>query len=88
MPLQLFRQFRCLACQASIFALALAPLLATAAPNGTWLSQPQIWYYSSTNRMGELMARIRAVRYRVVFLDYRKVSDATQQQVAREARQQ
>ncbi|QNI70955.1 hypothetical protein CyaNS01_01824 [Cyanobium sp. NS01] len=88
MSLQLFRQFRCLACQASIFALALAPLLATAAPNGTWLSQPQIWYYSSTNRMGELMARIRAVRYRVVFLDYRKVSDATQQQVAREARQQ
>ncbi|MCX5932937.1 MAG: hypothetical protein NTW83_14255 [Cyanobacteria bacterium] len=66
--------------------LALAPLAAGAAPNGTWLSQPQIWFYSSTGGLSDVMTQIRAVRYNVVFLDYRKVSDPVQQKVAEEAR--
>ncbi|MCP9917748.1 hypothetical protein KBZ13_14820 [Cyanobium sp. ATX 6F1] len=68
--------------------LLLAPLAAGAAPNGTWLSQPQIWFYTSTNGISQVMAQIRAVHYNVVFLDYRKVSDPMQQQVAQEARRQ
>lgn len=68
-------------------ALAL-PAAAASAPNGTWLSQPQIWFYSSKGLLPQVMAQIRAQRYRVVFLDYRKVSDAVQRQVASEARRQ
>ncbi|MEO1002905.1 MAG: hypothetical protein AAFX65_07330 [Cyanobacteria bacterium J06638_7] len=68
--------------------LALAPQARGAVANGTWLSQPQIWFYSSNQRLSEIMGRIRAERYRVVFLDVRNVADAVQQQVAREARRQ
>ncbi|SBO42394.1 hypothetical protein [Cyanobium sp. NIES-981] len=68
--------------------LALAPVAAAANPNGTWLSQPQIWFYSSRQAVPQLMAQIRANRYRVVFLDYRNVSDPVQKQVAEEARAQ
>ena len=68
--------------------LAPSPSLAASTPNGTWLSQPQIWFYSSRGQLQRVMAQIRAQRYRVVFLDYRKVSDAVQRQVAREARSQ
>jgi hypothetical protein len=68
--------------------LALAPAVAAAAPNGTWLSQPQIWFYSSNGSLPRVMARIRAEGYRVVFLDYRKVADSVQREVAQEARRQ
>lgn len=68
--------------------LALAPVLAAPAPNGTWLSQPQIWFYSSNGELGRLMAQIRAEGYRVVFLDYRRVADSVQREVAEEARRQ
>jgi hypothetical protein len=75
---------------ALILALAglVLPGVAEARPNGTWLSQPQIWFYSSRDTLPQLMARIRASRYRVVFLDYRKVSDPVQKQVAEAARHQ
>ena len=59
---------------------------ASSAPNGTWLSQPQIWFYASKGLLPQLMGRIRAQRYRLVFLDYRKVADAVQREVAAEAR--
>jgi len=59
---------------------------ASAVPNGTWLSQPQIWFYSSRGLLQQVMAQIRAQRFRLVFLDYRKVSDAVQREVAQEAR--
>jgi hypothetical protein len=68
--------------------LLLMPPPVKALPNGTWLSQPQIWFYSSTNKLNQLMARIRTQQYKVVFLDYRKVPDAMQQQVSQEARSQ
>lgn len=62
--------------------------VACALPNGTWLSQPQIWFHSSTNTLDQVMQTIRAEQYRVVFLDYRKVSDSVQQQVSQSARRQ
>jgi hypothetical protein len=79
---------------AAAAALAASSLLpvpaaqASAVPNGTWLSQPQIWFYSSRGQLPQVMARIRAQRYRVVFLDVRKVDDAVQREVAQEARRQ
>ena len=73
---------------ASLALLVLLPQPAKALPNGTWLSQPQIWFYSTTNKLSQVMTRMRAQQYRVVFLDYRKVPDAMQQQVSREARSQ
>jgi hypothetical protein len=66
----------------------LLPSLAEAVPNGTWLSKPQIWYYTSTNTLDQALARIRAQQYRIVFLDYRNVSDADQRQVSQKVRQQ
>ncbi|MFY8149425.1 MAG: hypothetical protein ACOVNL_09435 [Prochlorococcaceae cyanobacterium] len=72
-------------------ALVLGALLAPpaqAAPNGTWLSQPQIWYYATHQSLSGIMARIRASQYRVVFLDVRKVSDPMQREAAEAAREQ
>lgn len=66
--------------------VAIPAALASSVPNGTWLSQPQIWFYSSRGLLPQVMAQIRAQRYRLVFLDYRKVSDAVQRDVAQEAR--
>ncbi|MGB7416888.1 MAG: hypothetical protein WA902_22020, partial [Thermosynechococcaceae cyanobacterium] len=66
----------------------LFPSLAKAVPNGTWLSKPQIWYYTSTNTLDQALAGIRAQQYRVVFLDYRNVSDADQRNVSQKVRQQ
>jgi hypothetical protein len=77
---------RVLAAAAAAGLLAAGPSRAAAAPNGTWLSQPQIWFYSSRGLLHPLMARIRAEGYRVVFLDYRKVADGVQRQVAEAAR--
>lgn len=68
--------------------LLLIPGSVNAAPNGTWLSQPQIWFYASTHQLGQLMARIQAQRYRVVFLDYRRVPDEMQEQVTQAVRKQ
>ena len=79
---------RLLACACGAAALALPPAVAAPAANGTWLSQPQIWFYSSNGSLSRVMARIRAERYRVVFLDYRKVADSVQREVAEEARRQ
>ncbi|MGB5136350.1 MAG: hypothetical protein WBN89_14380 [Prochlorococcaceae cyanobacterium] len=69
-------------------ALALGAAAVQAAPNGTWLSQPQIWYYANRQSLNGVMAQIRASNYRVVFLDVRKVSDAMQQEAAEAARSQ
>ena len=57
-------------------------------PNGTWLSQPQIRFHSSTNTLGQVMKDIQRQNYKVVFLDFRGVSDEVQQQVSQEAREQ
>jgi hypothetical protein len=64
------------------------PGLAMAVPNGTWLSQPQIRFHWSTNTLDQVMADIQAQNYKVVFLDFRNVPDALQQQTAQTARQQ
>ena len=61
---------------------------AAGVPNGTWLSQPQIRYHSSSNTLSQVMQDIYRQRYRVVFLDYRGVSDELQQRVSQEARAQ
>ena len=56
-------------------------------PNGTWLSQPQIRFYSSTNSIGQVMKEIQKQNYRFVFLDFRGVTDDVQQQVSNKARE-
>jgi hypothetical protein len=56
-------------------------------PNGTWLSQPQIRYYSSINGLSQVMKDIEEQQYRIVFLDFRGVSDSVQQQVTEKARE-
>jgi hypothetical protein len=75
-------------CRALAAALSLGAAAGQAAPNGTWLSQPQIWYYASRASLSRVMAEIRADNYRVVFLDVRKVSDRMQQEAAEAARMQ
>ena len=57
-------------------------------PNGTWLSQPQIRFHSSTNTLSHVMRDIQQQNYKVVFLDFRGVSDEVQQRVSQEAREQ
>ncbi|MEA5412134.1 hypothetical protein VB737_10195 [Synechococcus sp. BA-120 BA3] len=68
--------------------LVLGAAAAQAAPNGTWLSQPQIWYYASRGALNGVMADIRSSDFKVVFLDVRKVSEAMQQEAAQAARRQ
>jgi hypothetical protein len=57
-------------------------------PNGTWLSKPQIRFHSSTNTLSQVMQDIKRQQYKVVFLDFRGVSDELQQKVSQEAREQ
>jgi hypothetical protein len=71
---------------ATIVGLSL-PDVAMATPNGTWLSQPQIRFHASNNTLDQVMATIKSQNYKVVFLDFRNVSDAVQQQVSQSARQ-
>lgn len=68
--------------------VAIFPELAMGVPNGAWLSQPQIRFHSSTNTLAQVMADIQAQNYKVVFLDFRNVPDAVQQQTAQTAREQ
>jgi hypothetical protein len=68
--------------------LVLSAAAGQAAPNGTWLSQPQIWYYASRQSLDSLMADIRSSDFKVVFLDVRKVSDPMQREAAQAARRQ
>jgi hypothetical protein len=68
--------------------VVLCPELALGTPNGAWLSQPQIRFHSSTNTLPQVMADIQGQNYKVVFLDFRNVPDAVQQQTAQTARQQ
>lgn len=70
----------------SSFLLAV-PKVSQAAPTGTWLSQPQIRYHVSSNTLTEAMAKIKKQNYKVVFLDYRNVSDDVQQKVSQAARE-
>jgi hypothetical protein len=61
----------------------------SAIPNGTWLSQPQIWFHTSTQTLDQALAAIRSQGFRVVFLDYRNVPEgvqATAVQLARKHR--
>jgi hypothetical protein len=67
---------------------ALLPEIASAAPNGTWLSRPQIAFHASTQTLDQVMADIRAQQYRIVFLDFRNVPEVLQQEVSQKARQQ
>jgi hypothetical protein len=74
---------------ASLFALLFSSTAAIAGvPNGTWLSKPQIRFYSSNNALSQLMREIKEQQYRVVFLDFRGVSDELQQIVTAKAREQ
>ncbi|WP_053068407.1 hypothetical protein [Synechococcus sp. GFB01] len=75
-------------CRFLAASLALGAAAVQAAPNGTWLSQPQIWYYATRRSLEMTMAQIRASNYRMVFLDVRKVSDAMQREAAEAARRQ
>jgi hypothetical protein len=68
--------------------LGLTSSVVGAFPNGTWLSKPQILYHSSTNTLDQALAQIKAQQYKVVFLDFRNVTDAVQQQVSQKVRQQ
>lgn len=61
---------------------------AMATPNGVWLSKPQIQFHYSTDTLDEVMADIQRQRYRVVFLDFRSVPEAQQQETAEAARRQ
>ena len=67
--------------------VSLAPSVAEAVPNGTWLSKPQIWFHTSNNTLDPVMARMRSQRYRYVFLDVRHVSDDVQRQVTSKIRE-
>lgn len=67
--------------------LSLVPHVAQAKPTGTWLSQPQIRYHVSSNTLDQAMAKIKQQHYKVVFLDFRNVSDEVQQKVSQAARQ-
>jgi hypothetical protein len=74
---------RCLLASA---LLGVTTAVADALPNGTWFSKPQIMFHLSNGTLGPVMERVRAQRYRVVFLDFRNVSDLDQQKVAQAAR--
>lgn len=82
------RDLRLAGCRALAASVVLGAAAVQAAPNGTWLSQPQIWYYGSRRALEMTMAQIRASNFRVVFLDVRKVSDAMQREAAQAARRQ
>jgi hypothetical protein len=64
------------------------PSAASAAPFGTWLSKPQIAFHTSNNTLSYALAQIKAQEFKVVFLDYRNVPDALQQEVSEAVRQQ
>jgi hypothetical protein len=68
--------------------IVLLPGIAAAEPFGTWLSKPQIAFHTSNNTLPSALAQIKAQQYKVVFLDYRDVSEAIQQQVSQSVRQQ
>ncbi|MGB8702346.1 MAG: hypothetical protein WCD18_23255, partial [Thermosynechococcaceae cyanobacterium] len=71
-------------------ALALVSALtkeAVALPNGTWLSKPQIWFHLSNQTLDQVMYKIRAQRYKFVFLDFRNVTDQDQQLVTDKVRE-
>jgi hypothetical protein len=68
--------------------IVILPGSAGAEPFGTWLSKPQIAFHTSNNTLSYALAQIKAQRYKVVFLDYRNVSDTVQQQVSQTVRQQ
>jgi hypothetical protein len=82
---------RSLALSITLLGAAIGGMLgsesAIGAPNGVWLSQPQIRFHSSTNTIGSVMADIHAQNYRIVFLDFRNVPDEVQQEIAQQARQ-
>lgn len=67
--------------------VGLLPAVANARPNGTWLSKPQIWFHTSNNTLDAVMSRMRAQRYKYVFLDVRNVSDEDQRLVTQKIRQ-
>ncbi|WP_228015178.1 hypothetical protein [Synechocystis salina] len=70
-----------------IGALTFFPTIALAGvPNGTWLSQPQIRFYANRNALDQVMRDIQSQGFRLVFLDFRGVSDQVQQQISQEAR--
>jgi hypothetical protein len=66
--------------------VSVSAAVADALPNGTWFSKPQIMFHLSNGTLAPVMERVRAQRYRVVFLDFRNVSDLDQQKVTQTAR--
>jgi hypothetical protein len=71
----------------AVTGLTTAVAKAESRPNGTWLSKPQIMFHLSNKTLGSVMERMRVQRYRVVFLDFRNISDQDQQRVAQTVRQ-
>lgn len=67
--------------------VVLTAAIAEALPNGTWFSKPQIMFHLSNATLSPVMERVRTQRFRVVFLDFRNVSDLDQQKVVQTVRQ-
>ncbi len=88
MRLRWMKELGVAGCRCLAAALAFSSAAVQAAPNGTWLSQPQIWYYASRQSLKGVMAEIRGSDFKVVFLDVRKVSDLMQREAAQAARRQ
>lgn len=88
MLLRCMKELGVAGCRSLAAAMALNAAAVQAAPNGTWLSQPQIWYYASRQSLNGVMADIRGSDFKVVFLDVRKVSDGMQREAAQAARRQ
>ncbi len=88
MLLRCMRELGVAGCCSLAAALTFSATGVQAAPNGTWLSQPQIWYYASRQSLNGVMADIRGSEFKVVFLDVRKVSEAMRREAAQAARRQ
>jgi hypothetical protein len=70
-----------------VFLSLLTPAAVMATPNGTWLSKPQIDFHLSSRTLDSALATIRSQQFRIVFLDYRNIDDASQKQVSTKVRQ-
>ncbi len=76
-----------LQCVLALAFVGFTAAIAEALPNGTWFSKPQIMFHLSNATLGPVMERVRAQRYRIVFLDFRNVSELDQQRVVQTVRQ-
>lgn len=84
---RLLRKIGLVSAVATFFAAVPSWVAASSIPNGTWLSKPQIVFHTSSQTLDSAMSTMRSQGYRIVFLDYRNIDEATQSQVSRKARQ-